>query len=467
MNYKRYVFISALICTGMVVSCEVDESKFPLPYNDRTVGAYARLYQTTSNVLDFTDQANSAFEAVFEPVDEANGNNTVSIDFYVSFRAGSAWPVTTPPTRGLTDEVFVKSVPVSGFTAPPSPTYSVYKRGTIRVTMDEMITALSTALGGQPDPDGAGPIGGASPVSGLVAYPIPGAFAVPQVNDQFVLRWKQVLSDGREFTVLNPQNAVNAAFGNPTEENGTPNITTGQFYSSPFVFTLTVRAGLPATSWIGNYTLSEKANWSPSHSTALHSTHYPEYMNSVDFPDQTIDMQLVPGGLPSQRQFSVTYRGASVLMKINLEGSSPGASSGAVANLANTGLITICSTCAPIVQVPGLGMAGATTSNLGSVFIPLMNTGAQCTSERLFYWTTPATGSFVGSYAVYSRFASTDLPGLPPYEIPNRGAYRTDITGTTAGQVMYLTVDDDADEYGRRYGYCSFYRRIALTLTKQ
>jgi hypothetical protein len=201
MNYKRYIFICALICSGIVISCEIDESKFPLPYNDRTVGAYARLYQVTSNVLDATDQTNSAFEAVFEPVDEANGGNTVSIDFYVSFRAGSGWPLAQ---RGLTDEVFVKSVPVSGFTAPPSPTYSVYKRGTIRVTVDEMLAALATNLGSQPDPDGPGPIAGASPVSGLVAYPIPGAFAVPQVNDAFVLRWKQILNDGREFTVLNP-----------------------------------------------------------------------------------------------------------------------------------------------------------------------------------------------------------------------------------------------------------------------
>lgn len=439
MNYKKYGFIVAFIAAGISISCSVDESKFPLPYNDKTVGAYARLYKVSSNILDGTNQASSAFEAIFEPVDEANGDNTESIEFYVSHRRG-----------GLSDEVFVKSVSVAGFTAVPAPTISVYKRGVIRVTLPEMLTALE-ALVPVGDPDGAGPIAGASPVSGLQAYPIPLAGSA-NVGDQFVLRWVQVLKDGRRFTVLNPQTAVNRAFGNPTEENGTPNITTGQFYSSPFVFTMTVRAGLPATSWVGDYNLQQRTNWSPSHSTALHATHYPENMNQLNFPNQVVTLALVPGGLPSQRQFTCTYRGATVTAVINLEPSSPGANDAAVANLVS--------------QYGMAGAVGGTSTNLGSVIIPVMGTGVQCTSERLYYWTTPATGTFAGSPAVNARFAPTALPGLPAFDVPNRGAYRTDITGVLPGQVMTINIDDDADEYGRRYGYCSFFRRVLVTLTK-
>jgi len=431
MNQKKYAFISAFILLGVVISCSVDESKFPLPYNARTTGAYLRMYRVTSNVFDVNNIAASAFETVYEPVDVKNGDDTDSIRFYVSFRRGAA----------LSREMKVKAVSVSAFTKPASPTYSVYKRGAVRVTMQEALNVLAPIAG--IDPDGAGPIVGASPASGLSAYPVGPTLA----DDQFIFRMIQVLKDGRKFTVLNPQFPVNPAFGNPAEENGTPNITTGQFYSSPFTYTITARTQFSGTAWTGTYSLQQRTNWAPSHSIQLHEVSYPAYMNAVNFPTQTVTLAVPANGLPTQRSFTVNYRGGSTTMNLNLEPSSPGLAAGTVANL-----------------VSNFGMTGATTANLGTVFVLLDNSGQNCSSKRQFYWTTPTGGTFGGSVAAAARF--TAPPGLPGFAIPNRGVYMTTIDGLTVGNVMTIGLDDDADEYGRRNGYCTWTRRIQLTLTK-
>lgn len=463
MKQSKYWFIAALAAVGLTVSCEVDESKFPLPYNDRTTGAYARLYQIKSSSFlgGVTPDANNAFDAIWEPVDEGNGDDTDSIVFYVSHRRGT----------GLSREVFVKSVPVAGdaaFAAPAAPTYSVYKRGRIRVTLAELEAALAPFAGIDPD-------GPATPTGNfLTAYP-----GLPtNVSDQFVIRWVQVLKDGRRFTTLNPQNNVNPAFGNRAEENGTPNITTGQFYSSPFVFTMTVRelttAAFPG-SYTGTFDLRMVSQWSPAHvnaaGLAMHSTSYPEYMNTLDFPDQqvTLSIPTAPGSLLSEREFTVNYRGATVTMKINLEAINPNLSAAALASM--TAGVGPDASGAPT----GLGLAGGpfTNGNLGTVFLPLMNTGVDCTAGvREFYWVTPAAGAFGGSTTVYRRFdpdltgpLSGPRPGLPAFTQPNRGVYRRNDDGLGTGDWITIGVDDDADEYGRRNGYCSWTRRVYLVLT--
>ena len=91
--------------------------------------------------------------------------------------------------------------------------------------------------------------------------------------------------------------------------------------------------------------------------------------------------------------------------------------------------------------------------------MPLQNSGADCTSEREIYWTTPAGGNFTASSA-------TLVAPLPTGTTANRGAYSTAIAGTTAGNTFTIGVDDDADEYGRRNGYCTWTRRVKLLLTK-
>lgn len=398
MKLKIVTLILAIVVAS-TLSC-TDESLYPLPYNDRTTGAYLRIYKQTSNVFDLNNLAESAFEAIFEPVDENKGNDLERIDFFVSHRRGT----------DLTPEVFVKSVNADIFQSVPQPTYSVYKRATVRVTANEALTALQTIT---TDPDGDGvtpPICQACvPLKGLSAFP--GSFANA---DQVNIRYEMVMKDGRKFSVANPQSTVNPAFANNATANSTPNITTGQFYNSPFVVIMTVRS-LTANSWTGTYNLSQVALWSPSHSVALHGTAFPSHLNRTLFATGTVTLSKPAGGLSTEREFQVNYRGQNVTMRINLED--------------------------------------------GVVWVPLQNTGINCTSTRQIYWTTPTTAAF--------NAAGAGLPaGLPQVNTPGRGSYNTAITGTTAGDTFFINVDDDADEYGRRNGYCSWTLRVRLQLTK-
>jgi hypothetical protein len=382
MNIKKYIMLMALFIGGLSMSCR-DESLYPLPYNDRTVGAYLRMYVVTSNIFDLNDLANSAFDAIYESVDENGGTNLDRVEFYASFRRGT----------GLSSEVLVKTISGSDFAPVPEPTYSEYVRARIKITANETLTALASA----PAPPATWP-------SGSVGLAYPGTLIAA---DQIVYRWQMVLKDGRKFSVLNPQRT------NVAENNNTPNITTGQFYSAPFTYTIVARS-LIAGSWIGDYALTQIAIWSPNHSVALHASSFPAYMNQVLFPNQNVTLSIPSGGLSTEREFTVNYRGSNVKMRINLEN--------------------------------------------GTVFVPLQNTTVDCTSEREIYWVTPVAGSFAGN---------TTLPaGLPQTTISNRGSYSTTSSGLTTGNTMTIGVDDDADEYGRRNGYCTWTRRISLRLTK-
>jgi hypothetical protein len=401
MNNKIYkISLTTLVLLAVSFSC-VDESLYPLPYNDRTTGAYLRIYNQTSNVFDLNDLGNSAFEAVYEPVDEHGGDDLESVDFFVSHRRGT----------DLTEEVFLKTVDASVFTAVPEPTYSVYKRGLIKITANEILTALQTIT---VDPDGDGitaPICSACvPLKGLSVFP--GSYAA---GDQVNIRYEMVMTDGRRFSVANAQSTVNPAFANNATANSTPNITTGQFYNSPFNVIVTVRS-LLAGSWVGDYSLTQTSLWSPNHSAQVHFESFPGYLNEVLFPNQTVTLSYNPATmLSTEREFTVQYRGATTTMRINLEN--------------------------------------------GTTWVPLRNSTVDCTSEREIYWCMPPTGNFAPAPYV--------LPaGLPQVTTNNRGAYSTAILGTTLGDVLTIGVDDDCDEYGRRNGYCTWVRRLRLTLTK-
>jgi hypothetical protein len=174
--------------------------------------------------------------------------------------------------------------------------------------------------------------------------------------------------------------------------------------------------------------------------------------NSATDSSQTVTLAKVPNGLPTQRQFTCKYRGQTITMVINLEQAVINQTG---AGLAGSPALTTLSTAAPA----GFGFpAGTTNTNLGTVFVPLINSGANCTSNRQFYMVTPLGGTYAG--------LSTLPFGLPRTTVPNRGFYRFDRDGLTPGDVFSITVDDDSDEYGRRNGYCNWYTRIALTLTK-
>ena len=407
MKIMKYIMALSLACLAMVMSC-TDESLFPLPYNDKDVAAYLRMYKITSNLFDLNDitnnaGANTGFEVTYEIVDEEYGDNLQEVEFYVSHRRGT----------GLTGEMLVKKVDASVFANVPEPTYSEYKRATIRLTYAEVAAALAKLT---TDPDGASPCATpltpqCSVVGGLVAYP--GSLSNA---DALIFRWLITLKDGRKFSVANPQNTVNAAFGNPLQANTTPNITGGQFYSSPFTFSVGVRT-LAASSWVGTYNLTQSGIWSPAHGWDFHAF-FPANLKSVLFPNQVVTLATVAGGLSSEREFSVSYKGINTKMRINLEN--------------------------------------------GVVFVPLQYAGSDCSSERQIFWNTPTGGTFAkpGSSTVNL------VAPLPTATITNRGAYSTAIAGTATGNVITIGLDDDADEYGRRNGYCTWTRRVVLTLTK-
>lgn len=403
-----YTLLIALVFLGLGMSC-TDESLYPLPYNDRTTGAYLRIYNQTSTVFDLNDLTNSAFEAVFEPVDENNGDDLASIEFFVSHRRGT----------DLTQEVFLTSVDANIFQAVPEPTYSVYKRGTVRLPANDILNALRT-ITTDPDGDGSDTNGDGRPgdqcphcvpLKGLAAFGAAGNFLA---GDQILIRYEMVMTDGRRFSVANAQTGVNVDFANTATANSTPNITTGQFYNSPFLVIMTVRSVISAAAWTGQYSLVQESIWSPNHSVALHATSYPAYMNEVLFPNQTVNISKPANGLSTEREFTVSYRGVTTTMRINLEN--------------------------------------------GTVFVPLINTTVDCTPEREIYWTFPTSGTFAGTTAL--------ALGLPQSTVANRGAYSTAIDGLTVGNSFTIGLDDDADEYGRRNGYCTWTRRVRLVLTK-
>jgi hypothetical protein len=429
MKSVKYIFL-LIISISSVISCR-DESLYPLPYNDRDTGAYLRMYSIASNVLDLNDLANSGFETTFEVVDPENGNQTESVDFFVSFRNGNS----------VTAEVFVKNVPLSSFASVGEPTISTYKRGTIRIPFSELQTALSTA---------PAQTGGKWP-SLLDKISYPGSFAA---GNQAVLRWSQGMKDGRKYSVANPQGS------NPLEANTTANITGGQFYSSPYTFTVTARNLLGVNPFTQAYQMEQIAIWSPNHSVDQHRIAFPANLNQILFPAQTVNLSKVNGGLSTQREFQVTnYRGATVTLRLNFEQADPLAGNSA-ANISAS--LT--------------GLLGATnTRPRGTVWVALQNSGVSCNSERGIYVTMPTTGLFGNSSTAANPTGSNSLPaglpvmpaGTPQVIIPNRGLYFTDANGgTVVGERFFVAIDDDADEYGRRQGYCTWTRRVYLKFTK-
>jgi hypothetical protein len=385
MKLKTYSILTTLLLTVIGLGCR-DKDLYPLPYDDREVGAYVRLYSLTSNVIDLNDLANSGLDATFEAVDNAGGSNLQEFRIVVSHRRGTA----------LTTEVAVKTIPGTDFAKVPEPTFSEYVRAKVRISAAETQTALATL---NTDPDGAGP---------LVAYP--GALANA---DQVIYRSTMVLKDGREFT----------------STNTTPNITGGQFYSASFLYTLTVRNQTTSSSWLGQYTLAQSAIWSFNHSPALHATpQFPSTLAARLFPTQTVTLSIPAGGLSTERQFTVNYRGQNVTLRFNLEA-------------------------APTAAAPTTGI----------VFVPLQNSTVDCTTEREIYWTQPTSGTFGTAAAPPPAYTN---PLLPTGVTANQGSYDTSLTGLVAGNSLTIGLDDDADEYGRRNGYCTWTRRVRLTLTR-
>jgi hypothetical protein len=94
--------------------------------------------------------------------------------------------------------------------------------------------------------------------------------------------------------------------------------------------------------------------------------------------------------------------------------------------------------------------------------VPLQYAGVDCSAERQIFWTWPTSGNFTKAAAS----VVTLVAPLPTGTTANRGSFNTGQTGLVAGQSLTIGIDDDCDEYGRRNGYCTWTRRVRLTLTK-
>jgi hypothetical protein len=469
MKIKKYI-LGAVMAVAVAVSCSPDPSLYPLPYDDRATGSYLRAYRISSNVWDLNDTLNSAFTVVYESVDKNFGADLSEIRVFATHRSGA--------TGFITDEILVKTFNAAAiaanFAKVSEPTYSDYLRSTpLSVTYNETMAALRTLKG--VDPDG---VNGVDPqCTGIFPktcpavpfpYALPGASEL-QNNDRIIFRVAIVDNQGRLFTVANPQNTIAPYLGNPTEANITPNLTGGLFYASPMLFTMTVvrttttgnanaygGAGVPM-----NYRMTQVARWQPDHSAAQHQAFPQAWIDQFIFgssptdSSQTVILNSVTNGLPTERTFTCTYRGQTISMVINLENTATGLSAAAITTL-NTAINTPGQ---PASTPFGLGFpAGTSTANLGTVFVPLANTTVDCTSNREFYHVTPLGGAFAGN---------NTLPwGLPRATVPNRGAYRNDRDGSVIGDRFLIAVDDDADEYGRRNGYCNWYTRVLLVMER-
>lgn len=431
---------------AMAISCSPDPALYPLPYDDRATGSYLRAYQIKSNTWDLDDLANSGFEAIYESVDKNLGADLVEVKFFATHRTGS--------TGRITNEVLVKTIDASAFAAVPEPTYSDYRRSTpIRVTATETLAALNTLT---VDPDGTTCTGIFPDVCTMVAFP-----GVLVVGDRIIYRIAITDNQGRTFTVANPQTTVTPALGNPNDANVTANLTGGLFYASPMIFTNLVQRTTTtgnANAYTGTYRMTQVTRWQPDHNASQHLSFPQGWIDQYAFGDptagtdstQTVTLTKPAGGLPTQRQFTCKYKGQDITMVVNLEM--------AVLNQTGAGVTAALGIIGAAVPA-GYGFpAGTTNVNLGTVFVPLMNTTIDCTTEREFYMVTPLGGTYVGNAA---------LPwGLPRLTVPNRGVYRIDRDGLTPGDVFTIGLDDDSDEYGRRNGYCNWYTRVQLTMTK-
>jgi hypothetical protein len=458
MKIKKYV-VGAVMAVAVAVSCSPDPSLYPLPYDDRATGSYLRAYQIRSNVWELTNLTGSSFTAIYESVDKNFGADLDKIEFYATHRGAA--------TGRITDEVLVKTFDAaaiaSAFAKVAEPTYSDYLRSVpLTVTHDETVAQLATLT---TDPDGTTCTGIFPDVCTMVAYP--GSLAA---GDRIIFRIAITDKQGRVFTVANPQTTVTPALGNPNEANITPNLTGGLFYNSPMLFTMTVVRTLApavvtplANAYVGTYKMTQVARWQPDHSASQHVSFPQGWMDEFVFGSsatdstQTVTLATVTNGAPTERQFTCTYRGQTITMVINLENTATGLSAAAVTTL-NTPLH---GPGLPAATAFGLGFPAATsTANLGTVFVPLMNTTVDCTSSREFYMVTPLGGAFAGTTAL------SWTSGHPRTTVPNRGAFRNDRDGLTVGDRFLIGVDDDADEYGRRNGYCNWYTRVLLTMEK-
>jgi len=450
MNPKKVRTAVMVVVATWIAGASCSPAVITTPVIDAG-GEFLRLYSFVSNTWDLDDLNHSGFTAIYESVDQNSGADLKKIEFYATHKSGA--------TGLITNEALVKTIDSTtisaSFATVPAPTLTEYLRsGPITITYAETIAGLSSLT---TDPDGTSCTGTYPDVCTMVAFP--GSL---QEKDEVIFRVAIYDKKDRLFTVANPQTTVTPALGNQADVNISANLTGGLFYANPMLYTINVVRTTTtgnADAYTGYYQMTQVARWQPDHSASQQSSF--SWIDEIVFGNSNTDstqvviLNKVTGGLPTEREFTCKYRGNTISMTINLENTPTGLTQGAITTMINPSNVPG----QPAATPQGLGFpAGTTADNVGTVWVPLLNTEVNCTSTRQFYQVTPLGGTFVGS---------TSLAwGYPRGTVPNRGAYRNDRDGLTPGDVFCIGVDDDADEYGHRNGYCDWYTRVLLTMKK-
>jgi hypothetical protein len=202
----------ALILSGaLFYTCSSDDKTVDNVIADSERGAVLRTIEIIDNSIPIaiengqTQTAEGAqLSMIIEEQDVENGALLESVDVYITFQDGS--PLTGDSSNAITDEVFIKNIGASEFTAGPFG----LPRTTVTLTAIEMLAKVNLT------PDAL--FGG----------------------DTFTTRFSLNLTDGRIFSSDNAGGII-----------------TGGFFSSPFQYRTPVVCNLENTAFVGEYLIEE------------------------------------------------------------------------------------------------------------------------------------------------------------------------------------------------------------------
>ncbi|MEO2051554.1 MAG: hypothetical protein ABGX00_07285 [Allomuricauda sp.] len=235
-NWFKHISILFTGAALLTISCEDSNTVVDQVVDGTERGAILRTANLISNELPIGDSA-AGFSVELEVQDEENGALVSSVEVYIGFRDNSD---DVGPGTDVAESLY-DTVDASTFTTGPFG----LPRFSYAATLTEMLSFV-----GRTEADITG-------------------------GDQFTVRFELVLTDGRRYSFA--------------DNTGT---LTGSFFRSPFLYTPTVICPIPATAFVGDYTLS--VNTSPIGGVPVWS-------------ETTVTLSV--GANSTQRVFSATYLG--------------------------------------------------------------------------------------------------------------------------------------------------------------
>lgn len=203
MRKLKYIIASMLVVTTLI-QCDalVGDPDLPIPLDETlaNTGAFLRILSVTSSGFDVADLATAKYEFVGEVQDVNNGADIDRVDFYVAYRPSGQSAGTEP------------SSPISSYSASTFTTQeaSGLPGSTFSVSLVDILAYLSLD------------------VNSL------------DLGDQMEIRWEVITNDGTVYTNTDASPAV-----------------TGGFYVSPYFARASVVSSIPATAFVGDYTVTQ------------------------------------------------------------------------------------------------------------------------------------------------------------------------------------------------------------------